>query len=216
MSLAFFFSDYRLFYADETNDDGKITKKRLMSDNLVGFVTATFYFTDSAFSLIFGKLASIIGRRGVVLIAFIAHAAFYSILIGMDIENVLKRHSIASYAVVFSLPILFGIGDSVWMSQIPAILQSPAYLPKEMDRDTAMSNLKLWQSLGLATQFLIGIHVSMPYVMEISIIVAVFVIACSCLLYTNWKVRSIDSDVFSHHPIHSSSGDELYDAQTYY
>eukprot|EP01138_Halocafeteria_seosinensis_P008171 gb/GECG01008351.1/.p1 GENE.gb/GECG01008351.1/~~gb/GECG01008351.1/.p1 ORF type:complete len:493 (+),score=41.16 gb/GECG01008351.1/:1-1479(+) len=215
MSLAFFFSDYRLFYAD-VKEDGVYREKRLISSDFVGFVTATFYFTDSLFSLVFGKLASIIGRRGVAVIAFCSHAAFYVMLIVLKELNVLEHESTAAYIVVFFLPVLFGIGDSVWMSQIPAILQSPAYLPGDNDRDTAMSNLKLWQSLGLAVQFLIGVHVELKYTIEISIVLGVLLLSAGCMLYSSIKVRSIDSDLFNRRSTRGTgSGDDSYDNPTY-
>lgn len=211
MSLAFFLSDYRLFYAD-VKKDGGYQEKRLLSSDLVGFVIATFYFTDSVFSFIFGKLASIIGRRGVAIIAFCSHAAFYIILIVLKEVNVLQHESTAAYVVVFFLPILFGIGDSVWMSQIPAILQSPAYLPTDNDRDTAMSNLKLWQGLGRATQFLIGVHVDMRYSVEVSIVFGALILSAACMLYSSRNVRSIDSDFFQRRSVAvSGSDDDYYD-----
>ena len=50
--------------------------------------------------------------------------------------------------------VIIAAGDSVWESQPPAILQS--YYGKDQDRNAAMANFKMWQSLGFCAQFVIG------------------------------------------------------------
>jgi hypothetical protein len=57
---------------------------------------------------------------------------------------------------LFVLVLLFAIGDAVWESQIPAYLQS-IFSESDNDTNAAMSNLKMWQSLGFALQFALGI-----------------------------------------------------------
>jgi hypothetical protein len=56
------------------------------------------------------------------------------------------------YCVVFAGSVLFALGDSVWESQLLAILQS-WYKSAPRHSDAAMANVKMWQSLGFACQF---------------------------------------------------------------
>ena len=44
----------------------------------------------------------------------------------------------------------------MWESQIPALLQS-LFSKSDKDMNAAMANLKMWQSVGFALQFLGGI-----------------------------------------------------------
>ena len=64
--------------------------------------------------------------------------------------------SIFDASYLFLLVFLFAIGDAVWESQIPAYLQS-IFSESDNDTNAAMSNLKMWQSLGFALQFALGI-----------------------------------------------------------
>ena len=45
-----------------------------------------------------------------------------------------------AHLLVIVMAIVFAVGDSVWESFPPAILQNEAYFPKESDRDAAMSS----------------------------------------------------------------------------
>ena len=64
--------------------------------------------------------------------------------------------SLLDIAYIFALVFFFAIGDAVWESQIPAYLQS-VFSESDNDTNAAMSNLKMWQSLGFALQFALGI-----------------------------------------------------------
>jgi len=56
------------------------------------------------------------------------------------------------YVLIFSLAVMFAAGDSVWETQIPAVLQS-AYASSPRLVAISMGNYKLWQSLGFFAQF---------------------------------------------------------------
>ena len=67
---------------------------------------------------------------------------------------------------------LFAVGDAVWESQLPAYLQI-LFAHSDKDLNAAMANLKMWQSLGFAVQFALGIE-GMPLYgkpLEVSMIV---------------------------------------------
>jgi len=59
----------------------------------------------------------------------------------------------AAYAAVLGASVLFGTGDSILESQLPSLVQSPSFFPRERDRDAANSNVRMWQSLGFTLQF---------------------------------------------------------------
>ena len=88
--------------------------------------------------------------------------------------------STGGYLYYFGLSVCFAVGDSVWESFPPAILQNPAMfhvrrcvrccvlrvgcgephvVQADADRSAAMSNYKMWQSFGFVAAFLIGIAV---------------------------------------------------------
>ncbi len=56
------------------------------------------------------------------------------------------------WALPFLLAALFAVGDAVWESQPPAVLQSSSFFPNERDRDAAMSST----CRAVSRQWLVG------------------------------------------------------------
>ncbi len=69
----------------------------------------------------------------------------------------IEHGSGGAYAFVFALAVVFAAGDTVRESQLPAIIQSPSFLPVECDRDAANFILRMLQSLGFCAQLSVGI-----------------------------------------------------------
>ena len=135
----------------------------------VGYYGATFYLANSIFSFCWGKLVPALGRRRVlqitavvmgVWLAGVAAVCAGALAPGWPRDGYTAAtpalDSAAAYAVVFGSAALFALTDSVLESQVPGIIQSPTFFPVERERDAANSNLKMWQSLGFAAQFMLG------------------------------------------------------------
>lgn len=76
--------------------------------------------------------------------------------------------------------LLLSLGDSVYESQPPAILQT-IFKHRPSDSDSAMALLKLAQSLGMAMQFFIGSSLTVP---QSSFLLSTLLIAASYCLTT--------------------------------
>lgn len=191
MSLGFFFSDYPSFYSD----DKKKHIVRLMPSARVGFVVAAFYAVNSLASYVWGRMVPRIGRRGTMTMATIIHIVFYVVLLVCNTKSVFKHFthgSAGAYFIAFGLSVVFAIGDAVWESQLPAVLQSSSYFGRERDREAAMSNLKMWQSLGFAIQFVFGFVIDDLRV-KIVILLALMVVSAAALAYIHTRIVSLDS-----------------------
>jgi MFS family permease len=104
-----------------------------------------------------GKIIPKVGRRPLFVVTLLTQTLYYCVVIALVNGAIAIEHeSAAAYALVFGLAVVFGVGDSVLESQIPAIIQSPTFWPVERDRDAANSNVRMWQSLGFAVQFGMG------------------------------------------------------------
>jgi hypothetical protein len=143
----------------------------LSQASFVGYYGATFYLANSVFSLAWGKyVVPALGRRRVFQLTGLLMALWLAgvtvvcaggLAPGWPSDGYTRptsaRDSTVALATVFSAAIAFALADSVLESQVPAILQSPSFFPVERERDAANSNLKLWQSLGFALQFILGV-----------------------------------------------------------
>jgi MFS family permease len=129
-----------------------------LEPNIVGYVAATFFLTNSISSFVWGKIIPRTGRRFLFFITIIFESVFLAITYLFATDNTSLEHaSVGAYAAVFGTAVIFAIGDSVLESQVPAIIQSPSFFPDEKDRDAANSNVRLWQPLGFTFQFVLGI-----------------------------------------------------------
>ena len=98
-------------------------------------------------------------RSVMCLLAFLAQMAYYVFIffyfnhMPFD-ETQAPQYSKKDLVFCIIAIIITAAGDSVWESQPPAILQS--FYGKDKDRNAAMANFKMWQSLGFCAQFVIG------------------------------------------------------------
>ena len=188
-SLGFFQTMYPLSYQDKQNGPDK-----LLPATYVGFVAATFYLTASACSFLWGQLVPLVGRRPLFLITGATHAVFFALVLLLSLDESLLSvgHATpAAYALVFGLSVNFAVGDSVLESQLPALCQSPAFLPSERDRAAAISNVRLWMSLGFAFQFGVGIAVPGDVWLQAAVLVPVGLLAALGLAVLDRCVRPL-------------------------
>ena len=136
----------------------------------VGYYGAAFYLANSAFSFAWGRLIPVLGRRrlfqltGGVMALWLCGAALCAsgaLAQGWPSDAYTRptpaMDSPLAYATVFLSALVFACADSMLESQVPAIVQSPSFFPLERERDAAGSNVKMWQSLGFALQFVLGV-----------------------------------------------------------
>ena len=208
-SIGFFQTMYPLAYQDQPasgSDDGQ----HLLPKKVVGYVAATFYLTNSLCSYAWGRLVPSLGRRPLFLLAALTHAAFFALvlLLALDAPALALAHeSVAAYALVFGLSITFAVGDSVLESQIPALAQSPAFLPSERDRAAAISNVRLWQSLGFASQFVIGIVVPGNVWLQAAVLVPMGLLAAAALATLDTCVRPLSEPAAGYAAVGAEDGD---------
>lgn len=140
LSLGWFFAAFPVFYAP-----GEGKGRALLPSDMVGFVQGTFYLSNAILSLVFGILASRCGRRPVFYTAAVAAISFLSVMLYLQGSDALPQCqgdtcSPVSYVVVFFLSFLFAVGDSVFESQLPAVLQSTTFFETEAERDAAQGS----------------------------------------------------------------------------
>ena len=160
----------------------------------VGFVAAAFYLTASLCSYIYGQVVPVIGRRPLFALTAITHAFFFAavLLLTLDASALSVGHATpAAFALVFGLSVTFAVGDSVLESQLPSLVQSPAFLPSERDRACAVSNVRLWMSLGFAFQFGVGIAVPGNIWLQAAVLAPVGVLAAVALAVLDRCVRPL-------------------------
>ena len=148
------------------------------------FITAIFYGSNALFSYLCGILTSSrIRRRGTCLIAYLTQMIAFAILICYR-----YHHVRSDWTAIIATILLLALGDSVWESQPPAILQSFYGLDRE--RNAAMANLKMWQSLGNCVQFVLGVLLTGENNMVLkSIVLAVcLTLGYLCLVILDFKV----------------------------
>ena len=154
MSLAYIFGDVTSGIS-----------KRCFGASWSLYITAIFYLANSfgtcgrfespPASYIFGKCVEKkwMSRTVMCCAAFVMQLISFLFFIFYKIPNDSK--SITDLILTIVMVILLSFGDSVWESQPPAILQSFYGLDRE--RNAAMANYKMWQSLGWCGQFVVGV-----------------------------------------------------------
>jgi len=184
MSIGFMLGDYTRFMISQS-----------MGPSFNGYVIGTFYGVNAALAYIFGHFAghNRFGRKGLVAIATMAHIGFYlfvnfwSAPDNYDMDNDWSEINSPDRKTPFLLflgAILFAIGDSIWESQPPAMLQN--YFRDDVHGNAAMSNIKMWGSLGTTTQFLLGFLLADYLDIKIYILSCVFLFAVLCLFILNY------------------------------
>lgn len=196
MSLAFLASDFREVYAEPLSSfaGGASRSAPLLSDRAVTIVMAVFFFVNSATALAAGRLAPVVGRSGLFAGAALTHVAFMALVLAAEAQPswLPASGTPGAWATTLAVTVLFSLGDSVWESQVPAVLQSPSMFPREGDREVANGNLKLWQSLGYAVQFAIGIARLGVWV-EVAILTCALVLSLISLVILHSQVANLDA-----------------------
>jgi hypothetical protein len=231
LSLGFIFGDY----------PKRISQPLLgVKTGMVGFVVAAFYLTNSIFTFVLGKLAGTkFGRRGVCLVATLAHVAFYlwlllwrpgshadqgadgngamsnynytyscngtevpstasscsnftgSIVAPVKTEHMNRHPEVGDYVLAFMGVMLFALGDSVWESQPPAILQT-FFAGDNTGLASSQANLKMWQSFGFASQFLLDKVLEDYFDVQVIILLTLQVLGAILLFSMDKWVAPID------------------------
>jgi MFS family permease len=205
-SLGFCLGAFTTVFAQSS--DG--TYAGLLKANYVGFYGATFYLTNSFFSYMWGKVLPLLGRRRVFYVSGVAMALWIVLVtyvcsgglapgVGSQYQGFTEAWSSGlTYAVIFGSAAIFSLGDSVLESQLPAIVQSPTFFPLERERDAAISNVKMWQSLGYCLQFglgsgLSGLGITASAQIQTYVLVVLCVLCYGGLYTCDWYVASFDA-----------------------
>lgn len=201
LCLGFNAGTYPLLYADSSSE------QKLLPASAVGYVAACFYLANSASSFLWGKVViPRIGRRPLFLLTGLTHALWLGMTLALSRGYllpgssgsgsgmggpVIAHGSPAAYALCLMGSIVFALGDSVLESQIPAIVQSPSFFPVERDRDAANSNVRMWQSLGFATQF--GLSIACGPFTQSLYQAGMLTLALACLYACDKYARPIEA-----------------------
>jgi len=181
MTLAFLFGDYA---TDLTCP--------VAGTSFVGFVVATFFIVNSLSTTLWGRLISknVISRRTAYIVATMLELTYLGIKFFWSRPdnythdgsgwNKVADPEWFDYIGIFGLSALFAMGDAFWESGPTATLQNfflgtPNCVP-------AMANYKLWQSFGLAAQFVIGALLKDSPQVRTGILIVLVVASLICLL----------------------------------
>ena len=85
----------------------------------------------------------------------------------------------------------YAIGDSVWEGQIPAVLQT-LHDSASGRQESAMANLKLWQSLGISIMYGLN-YVTQDIKLEALILLITLAVSSLFLLIAHFKVANFDT-----------------------
>ena len=158
------------------------------------------------FSFAWGRLSSSpnCGRRPIILIAALAHIFFFSaLLVWYPLKQSFfgekweptgsQRPGITQYAQVWGLACAFGLADAVWETFPYAILQG-FFASDDVQMNAANANLKLWQSLGVALQFVLGLVFGDRQRVNLAIIFSTLVVGLIGLFILDTCVEQIDTN----------------------
>jgi hypothetical protein len=185
-SLGFNGAAFPLLYADP--DSGNM---KFMPASQVGYVAATFYAVNAASSAFFGRVIASWGRRLVFTVSMILAGLWMASIIAIGAGFLAPAHnSPMAYALVFGTVAVFAIGDSVLESQLPALLQSPSFFPRERDRNAASASLRMWMAFGFTLQFALG--ALLTPMQQIYVLVPLYVLGYGGLWVCDRMVQKID------------------------
>jgi MFS family permease len=198
MCMGFFGADFRLLYATPLHswlkpEHGTHPRDPLLPSNAAAIVLCVWLFGDGIVSVLGGRLAPLVGRSGLFLVAGVTHTVFLASLIILSAmpAGLPAMDSIASWALVLSLTIVYSLGEGVLQPQLPAVLQSESVFPSRAGRRSANANMRVWQPLGFALQMGLG-AVSCPLWAQASLLLVVLLVAALCFGYLHRSVCSID------------------------
>jgi hypothetical protein len=91
--------------------------------------------------------------------------------------------------LLFVASALHAIGDSVWETQLPAVLQT--IFTDDRDKAAAMANLKMWQSLGVSVLFAMSFGCSL--VLQSAAQLALLTVSAGLIYVAHHRVVDLDS-----------------------
>ncbi len=97
--------------------------------------------------------------------------------------------AVHTMVLLFAASALHAIGDSVWETQLPAVLQT--IFTDDGDKAAAMANLKMWQSLGVSVLFAMSFGCSLE--LQSFVQLALLVVAASLIYFEHLHVVDLDS-----------------------
>jgi hypothetical protein len=107
---------------------------------------------------------------------------------------------------------LFALGDAIWESFPPGIIQ--AFYKEDDDKlKAASANYKLWQSMGFAIQFVLGVVLADYFHLKVVILLVFLVLCFISLLVLHFRVSNLNLITASGGD--TSSGDD-YDGSAQY
>lgn len=127
-------------------------------------------------------------------VASLIHVGFYVALLTWDIPTFDEGHSIAkmTWVYVFGGSALFAIGDAVFESQPPAILQG--FFGEDDDTNKiSQANMKMIQSLGFAVQFVCGFLID-SLITKVLILCGLLAVGVVSMMVLHIWVKSLDGD----------------------
>jgi len=139
--------------------------KQILGPNWIGFVMAAFFGVNVVSTTLGGLLTGAVGKVPVYTMAALFQAAFY---VYFFIWGAPPAVDTDSYATMFGGAAVFAMGDAIWESQVPAMLQS-FFKENPSSLDAAMGNVKFWQSLGFFLQFIVASAVGKARAFDVSI-----------------------------------------------
>lgn len=193
MSLGFFIGD---FPTDVTCP--------IAGPGLTGFALAAFFGVNSLASFIWGKLISngILSRRSAYILATMLLAIFLLVkqfwevpqnfvrASGSTTWTRIKQTEPIDYVMIFALAAIFGGGDSFFEAGPPMTLQT--FYAGSDKVVAAMANYKLWQSLGIALQFLIDLPLGNAPKVKGAILLVTLGFALFCVLVLDRFFARVD------------------------
>jgi hypothetical protein len=191
MTMASFFGD---FQTDLTCP--------VAGDAVTGFVLSTFYGVNALATACWGRLLArgMLSRRAVYVCATLLISSYLVVKLIWQApqnyerdEGVWRRRrdpSSIDMITVFVLAALFACGDAFFESGPPATLQT--FYAGSEKLVPAMANAKLWQSLGFAVQFPIGVALADYPGARSMILLALLAVSVACLLVLDRRVERLD------------------------
>jgi len=150
----------------------------------VGYVSCVFAATDALASLAFGKIADVWGKKTVVFIGFLSHAATFVFLLVFLTVGPGEAYFIDNKWVLFMIAGLYGVGDAAWNTFSGIII---GYFFTDQT-EAGFSNSKLFSSLGAVVAFVWGPH----FFPKLYFCIAILGISMICLVILDRFVAPID------------------------
>ncbi|XP_019878966.1 UNC93-like protein isoform X2 [Aethina tumida] len=134
----------------------------------VGFVMISFGVVNAICSLLFGSVMKYIGRAPIIIFGAIVHTV-------LQIWLLLWRPHPDSPIAFFIASGLWGVGDSVWQTQVNGLYGTLFRRNKE----AAFSNYRLWESVGFVIAYAYSTHLCA----RMKLYVMLSILLTGCFMY---------------------------------